>query len=54
MPNDDDPPIRLILSALFLAARISGGHAHETGRPDLVRESVADADELLKQVGPPA
>lgn len=52
MPNDEDPPIRLILAALFLAARTVAKPAGPS-REELVKASIADADELLKQAGPP-
>jgi hypothetical protein len=52
MPNDEDPPIRLILAALFHAAYLSRG-TFGPSRQELVKAAVADADELLRQVGPP-
>lgn len=51
MQNDEDPPIRLILAALFLAARIVEGSAYST-REARVTEAVKDADELVRQAGP--
>jgi hypothetical protein len=53
MPNDDDPPIRLILAALFTAARLVGGGSMPTTMPELVSENLRLADELLRQAGPP-
>lgn len=55
MSDQDEPPIRLILSALFLAARRIGKE-NETALPEqtkvMVSAAVADADELLRQVPP--
>lgn len=51
MPNDDDPPIRLILAALFHAARLAAKPAGPS-REELVKASLADADELIRQAGP--
>jgi hypothetical protein len=57
--GDEDPSIRLRLAALFHAARLVCGR--DTPSPatavrprseDLIRASIADADELLRQVGP--
>jgi hypothetical protein len=49
----DTPPARLILGAFFMAARmIYRGQPASDVREDFVRESLADADELIKQAGP--
>lgn len=56
MPNDDEnPPIRLILAALFMAARIAGkgGFMPLETPEERARLAVADADELLRQVPSP-
>lgn len=55
MPNDEDPPIRLILAALFHAARIVAKPpaGYDCSHAELVKASIDDADELLRQVGPP-
>jgi hypothetical protein len=51
----DEPPIRLVLAALFTAARIvaaplGASRDEEATREQLVRGAVADADELIRQV----
>jgi hypothetical protein len=48
---EEEPPIRLILAALFVAARLAGGR-DDTPSVELVKASVADADELLRQAAP--
>jgi hypothetical protein len=40
--------VRLLLAALFMAARITSGSQPQ--RDELVKESVADADALLREV----
>jgi hypothetical protein len=49
MNDEDTPDMRLILAALFVAARIIAGQGNS---PTLVSASVADADELLRQAVP--
>ena len=56
--DDDEPPIRIMLAALFMAARLvsarpgrlvsarPGPLAHH---PDMVKASIEDADELIRQ-----
>jgi len=53
--DDEEPPIRLILAALFHAARTVGSatvHSADV-RAGLIAAAIADADELLKQAAPP-
>ena len=59
MPDDQDPPpVRLILAALFHAARLVRLDPPQLleelneDRPQLIALSLADADELLRQAGP--
>ena len=53
MPDDDDPPVRLVLAALFIAARIVRGNTAGAGTAaNLVAETLELADELIRQVGP--
>jgi len=47
--HDNEPPIRLILAALFFAARVVSNRAPGLSREEQVAASVADADELLRQ-----
>jgi hypothetical protein len=47
--NDDDPPVRLVLAALFHAARLVAKPAGPS-REELIKSAIADADELLRQV----
>lgn len=50
-PTDDEPPLRLILAALFHAARLISKPVGPS-REELIRAAVADADELLRQAPP--
>jgi hypothetical protein len=53
MPDDqDEPPIRLILAAVFVHARLASSYYPRPEREALIRDSIADADEILRQVGP--
>lgn len=47
--NEDEPPVRLILAALFYAARVIASPAGPS-RQELMKAAVDDADELLRQV----
>jgi hypothetical protein len=49
-PTDEQPPIRLILAALFHAARLVSKPAGPS-REELIKAAIADADELLRQDG---
>jgi hypothetical protein len=52
MPNDEDPPIRTLLAALFLAARIVRGPPESVADHEaMVPEALAFADQLIKQAG---
>jgi len=48
--DQPEPPIRLILAALFMAARLVRDDHDRVLRERLIGDSVADADELLRQV----
>ncbi len=51
--HDDEPPIRLILAALFLAARIVRDPPQSVADHEaMVPEAIGFADELLRQAGP--
>ena len=50
MTDQSEPPIRLVLAALFMAARLVRDDRDILPRAQLVDASVADADELLRQV----
>lgn len=52
--NDDDPPVRLVLAALFMASRQIAGQmaAPSELRHELVKAALEDADELIRQAGP--
>jgi len=50
MTDQSEPPIRLILAALFMAARLVRDDRDRVLRERLIGDSVADADELLRQV----
>jgi hypothetical protein len=51
MSGEEDPPIRLILAALFHAARLVAKPAGPS-REELIKAAIADADELLRQAPP--
>ena len=50
MTDQPEPPIRLVLAALFMAARLVRDDRDLVLRERLVGDSLADADELLRQV----
>jgi hypothetical protein len=52
--SDEDPPVRLILAALFHAARIVAKPpaGYECSHAELIKASLDDADELLRQAPP--
>jgi hypothetical protein len=52
--DNDEPPIRLFLAALFIGARIVRGNTAGVDVPGLVAENLELADELIRQGGPPA
>jgi hypothetical protein len=48
MTDQPEPPIRLVLAALFMAARLIGNA--DAPRQIMIKDAVDDADELLRQV----